>query len=67
MLLLFYFFSSSGRGTDSSGRAETPQLKSSRPVTPVQQQQQPQQPLQPMGLPTNRAKLVPGKIEFQKI
>ena len=64
MLLLFYFFSSSGRGTDSSGRAETPQLKSSRPVTPVQQQQQ---PLQPMGLPTNRAKLVPGKTEFQKI
>merc|ERR1711935_738026 len=57
--------SSSGRGTDSSGRAETPQLKSSRPVTPVQQQ--PQQPLQPMGLPANRAKLVPGRMSNHKL
>merc|ERR1719273_1175995 len=55
--------SSSGRGSipDSSGRPQTPPLKTSRPTTPVQQ------PLQPMGLPTNRAKLVPGRMSNHKL
>ena len=47
--------SSSGRGTGAS----TPPLKTSRPVTPVQPQ--------PMGLPTNRAKLVPGRMSNTKL
>ncbi len=51
--------SSSGRGTDSSGRPVTPPLKTSRPVTPVQQQ--------PLGLPVNRAKLVPGRMSNSKL
>ena len=55
-------FSSSGRGTASSGRPQTPPLKTSRPVTPVQQQ-----PLQPMGLPTNQTKLVPGRMSNHKL
>lgn len=53
---------SSGRGTDSSsGRPSTPPLKTSRPVTPVQL------PPQPLGLPSNRAKLVPGRMSNHKL
>lgn len=59
----FHHDESSGRGTDSSsGRPSTPPLKTSRPVTPVQQL-----PPQPLGLPSNRAKLVPGRMSNHKL
>ena len=58
--------SSSGRGStrvdssDSSGPTQRPNSRpNSRPVTPVQQQ--------PLGLPTNRAKLVPGRMSNTKL
>ena len=53
ILTIFYFL-----GTDSSGRPQTPPLKTSRPVTPVGQ---------PLGLPMNRAKLVPGRMSSNKL